>query len=170
MFVTTSVRESQISLRFSPRRAFFEIHGCRKSAIHVITSKWSWTLIQKYPITIKSSLYRLSTYPRGPNFGPFRSTIDQQFSMHRAFNFPIDYHVNCRKKRTKKKLPNILKMKFFNSFTTFKKDAPREYTWVPGSESCLHFQRCRWHFSSHMVITTRGPGPLRSAWPFLRRN
>ncbi len=28
-------------------------------------------------LTVKSSLYTLNTYPRGPNFSPFRSTISR---------------------------------------------------------------------------------------------
>ncbi len=28
-------------------------------------------------LTVKSTLHALSTYPRGPNFGPFRSTVSR---------------------------------------------------------------------------------------------
>ncbi len=46
--------------------------------MHQLTPNWTWTLnCQKYPVYI-------NTYPQGPKFGPFHSTIDQQFSRYKV--------------------------------------------------------------------------------------
>ena len=50
------------------------------SAIQHTQSLWKWEMHRMPQIelghsTVKCSLYTLNTYPRGPNFGPSRSTI-----------------------------------------------------------------------------------------------
>ena len=48
---------------------FLRCKVVQKLKLHRITPNWIWHL------TGKSALYTLNTYPWGPHFGPFRSTI-----------------------------------------------------------------------------------------------
>ena len=61
-------------------------------------------------------MYTLKSYPRGPNFGPFPSTISGFQDISHILQFPIDSHVkHPRKKRTKEiaKNPKFKISQFF---------------------------------------------------------
>ena len=66
--------EIQILIYFALRLVISEIkhvHGGQKTEMHRMTQ------IELEDLTVKSTLYTLNTYPRGPNFGPFRSIISR---------------------------------------------------------------------------------------------
>ena len=62
----TSVRDSQISLRFALRPALFKIQAILRQ-VHQMTPNWPWALQRQI------TLYLYNNCPRVSNFTPFRS-------------------------------------------------------------------------------------------------
>ena len=88
-------------------KLFFEIQGCQKS------EKWEctgWLQNEPEPLTVKSTLYTLSTYPQGPSFAPFHSA--SCFDNIALFIIPHWLPYYTPKKR--KKMPKIQNWNFTN--------------------------------------------------------
>ncbi len=138
--------EAQILVRFALRLAVTEIQnvqGQRKSEMHWMTPNWAWRLnSQKYSIYTKYLPLRSKCW--------FVLLYDQLFSkISHILSFPIDYHLEHLKRRTKKKkkCQHIQNLKFHNSLSNFGRDSSQEYAWFFGSESGVYFQRgCCWKF------------------------
>ncbi len=131
--------EVQIFVVFSLWLAVSKIQGQRKSEMHRVTPKWTWTLnSQKYPIHPKYS-------PLGSKFWSV-SLYGQQFPRYGTFyHFPLTTMLNAPKRT--KKLPKIQNLKFHNSLSNFGRDPRQEYAWFLGSEFDAYFQRrCRLKF------------------------
>ncbi len=73
--------DAQISIRFALRQAIFEIQVVKNRKC----TEWPQNDLNHIPD--KSYLYTLNTYPRGPNFTPFCSTV-ARFPDNRSFWFP----------------------------------------------------------------------------------
>ncbi len=70
-------------------------------------TEWPQTELQH--LTVKSTLYTLNTYPRGPNFAPFRSTTSGFQDITLFYNSALTTMLNTHKKNQKKKWPKSKK-------------------------------------------------------------
>ncbi len=63
--------EAQRFVSFALRRAIFKIQGCVNKKNRKCTE---WLQNDLEDLTVKNTMYTVTTYPRGPNFAPLRST------------------------------------------------------------------------------------------------
>ncbi len=104
----TSVRDSQISLRFAVRPAFFEIQAILRQ-VHLMTPNWPWTLQRQIV------LYLYNNCPRVSNFTPFRSMTSR---------FGVTGHFETR-------APNDLKMTLSTTRSKVHHICVNSVPWVP---------------------------------------
>ena len=98
------------------------------------------------------AVYTLTTYPWGPNFGPFRTTTSGSQDIA-LLKIPHGFHVKHIKKEKKKQITKNPKFEIFIIlYTTLLQTFPRSiHEFLVSNLLCTVRQDVVWSFFSHMV-------------------